>query len=292
SVGEIDVFVGKYSPLLFKTFRAPYAYCYRCPVKKKYPSCSLACLAVFEGLLKKHGREIAACIIEPLVQGAAGMVVSPPGFLKGVRRLTEKYNVLLIADEVATGFGRTGRMFACEREKVRPDMLCIAKGLTAGYMPLAATLTTREIYNVFLGRYDEFKAFFHGHSYSGNPLGSVAAIACIDVFEKERVIERLGAKIRLFEKLLKIFNSLEHVGDVRSKGLMAGIELVKDKKTKKPFNPQERVAYRVSMEARKHGLIIRPIGDTIILMPPLSIKTGELKKMCGAAYACIKEIVG
>lgn len=292
SVGEIDVFVGKYSPLLFKTFRAPYAYCYRCPVKKKYPSCSLACLAVFEEILKKHGNEIAACIIEPLVQGAAGMVVSPPGFLKGVRRLTEKYNVLLIADEVATGFGRTGRMFACEHEKVRPDMLCIAKGLTAGYMPLAATLTTWEIYNAFLGRYDEFKAFFHGHSYSGNPLGSAAAIACIDVFEKERVIERLGAKIRLFEKLLSIFNGLSHVGDVRSKGLMAGIELVKDKKTKKPFNPSERVAYRVSMEARKHGLIIRPIGDTIILMPPLSIKTGEIKKMCGAVYACIKEIVG
>ncbi len=290
SVGEIDVFVGKYRPLLFKTFRSPYPYCYRCPVKKQYPSCSLACLAVFEGILKKHGREIAACIIEPLVEGAAGMVVSPPGFLKGVRRLTSRHKVLLIADEVATGFGRTGRMFACEREKVRPDMLCIAKGLTAGYMPLAATLTTGKIYEAFLGRYDEFKAFFHGHSYSGNPLGCAAAIACIDVFEKQRVIERLEAKIKLFEKLLKTFNSLEHAGDVRSKGLMAGIELVKDKKTKKPFNTSERIACRVSMEARKHGLIIRPIGDTIILMPPLSIKIGELRKMCGTVYACIRKI--
>ncbi|MEK7679248.1 MAG: aminotransferase class III-fold pyridoxal phosphate-dependent enzyme, partial [Deltaproteobacteria bacterium] len=201
-----------------------------------------------------------------------------------------RHKVLLIADEVATGFGRTGRMFACEREKVRPDMLCIAKGLTAGYMPLAATLTTGKIYEAFLGRYDEFKAFFHGHSYSGNPLGCAAAIACIDVFEKQRVIERLEAKIKLFEKLLKTFNSLEHAGDVRSKGLMAGIELVKDKKTKKPFNTSERIACRVSMEARKHGLIIRPIGDTIILMPPLSIKIGELRKMCGTVYACIRKI--
>ncbi|MBI5237398.1 MAG: adenosylmethionine--8-amino-7-oxononanoate transaminase [Deltaproteobacteria bacterium] len=290
SVGEIDVFVGKYRPLLFKTFRAPYPYCYRCPVGRDYPSCSLACLAVFEGVLKKHGNEIAACIIEPLVQGAAGMIISPPGFLKAVRRLTSRHNVLLIADEVATGFGRTGRMFACEWEKVRPDMLCIAKGITAGYMPLAATLTTEEIYNAFLGRYDEFKAFFHGHSYSGNPLGSAAAIACIGVFEKQRVIERLEAKIKLFEKLLKMFNGLPHVGDVRSKGLMAGIELVADKETKRPFKPSERIAYRVCMEARKHSLIIRPIGDTIVLMPPLSVKTGEIRKMCGTVYACIRKI--
>jgi adenosylmethionine-8-amino-7-oxononanoate transaminase len=192
SIGEIDIFVEKYRPLLFNSYRAPYPYCYRCPIGREYPECKLKCLGELERILEKNHEKIAACVIEPLVEGAAGMVTAPPGFLKGVRRLTRKYNVHLIADEVATGFGRTGEMFACDTEGVVPDILCLAKGITGGYLPLAATMVTERIYRAFLGRYDEYKSFFHGHTYTGNPLGCAAALASIEIFEKDRVIEKLG----------------------------------------------------------------------------------------------------
>jgi len=291
SVGEIDVFVRKYRPLLFDVIHSPYPYCYRCPVEagNKYPDCKTACLDVLEGILKKHSAELAACVIEPLVQGAAGMVTSPPGFLKGVRRLTRKYDVLLIADEVATGFGRTGAMFACDAEGVGPDILCLAKGLTGGYMPLAATLTTEKIYRAFLGNYDEYRAFFHGHTYTGNPLGCAAALANIEIFEKEKVLEKLKAKIKLLKDLMKILEGLEHVGDIRQRGLMAGIELVEDRPTKKPYPARLRVGHRVCMEARSRGLIIRPLGDTVVIMPPLSIKEKELKKIVKIVKDCIEK---
>lgn len=289
SVGEIDVFVKKYRPLLFDCYHSPYPYCYRCPLKKTRKDCGLACLDAFEDILKEHSTEIAACIIEPLFQGAAGMIIAPPGFLKGVRRLTRKYGVLLIADEVATGFGRTGAMFACDKERVAPDILCLAKGLTAGYMPLAATLTTVELYNAFLGERAEYKTFFHGHTYTGNPLGCAAALANLDVFKKERTIERLQPKIKIFVQLLKPFKALGCVGDIRHIGLTAGIELVNNKKTKEPYKPGQRIGNKVCMEARKHGLIIRPLGDVIVLMPPLSIKEAELKKMMRVVYECIRE---
>ena len=291
SVGEIDVFVKKYKPLLFPTFKAYYPYCYRCPINKTYPDCKISCIKRFEDILKKHHREIAACIIEPIVQGAAGIIVSPPGFLKQVRRLCTKYNVLLIADEVATGFGRTGRMFACEHEDAAPDFLCLAKGITGGYLPLAATLTTEKIYRAFLGRYEEFKTFFHGHTYTGNPLACSAAIANLEIFEKEKTLEKLESKIVLFEKLLERFNDIRFAGDVRHKGLMACIEIVKDKKTKESFPMELRIGYKICMEARKHGLIIRPLGDTIVIMPPLSIKKSELKKIISTIYNCIKKII-
>jgi len=290
SVGEIDIFVEKYRPLLFKNFRAPYPYCYRCPVKKSHPSCSLACLDAFERIVKKHHQEIAACIIEPGFEGASGMIVAPRGFLKGVRRITKKYGVHLIADEVAAGFGRTGEMFACDKENVVPDFMCLAKGLTGGYLPLAATLTTDKVYRAFLGRHDEFKAFFHGHTYTGNPLGCAAALANLEIFKKEKVIDGLKPKIKLLVELLECFKDLKHVGDVRQIGLVAGIELVEDKKTKKSFPAAKRFGHRVCMEARKHGLIIRPIGDVIVIMPPLSSKETELKRMMRVVYKCIKVI--
>ena len=289
SVGEIDVFVEKYRPLLFNAFRAPYPYCYRCPLKKDRANCKKECLNAFEDILKKHAHEIAACIIEPLIEGAAGMITAYPGFLKEVRRLTKKYNVLLIADEVATGFGRTGRMFACDKEGVRPDIICVAKGLTGGYMPLAATLTTEEIFNAFLGEYEDYKTFFHGHTYTGNPLGCVAAIANIKLLD-EVFFKRLENKVVLFARLLEGFKTLEHVGDVRLSGMMAGIELVADKKTSRPYPAKDRVGHRCSMEARKYGLIIRPLGDTIVLMPPLSIKENELRKMAWIVRGCIKGV--
>jgi len=291
SVGEIDEFVGRYKPLMFDSFRAPYPHCYRCILKKEYPSCKLACVAEFEKILKKHGKKIAACVIEPLIQGAAGMVTSPPGFLKEIRRLTKKYGVLLIADEVATGFGRTGRMFACEHEDVRPDFLCLAKGLTGGYLPLAATLTTEAIYKTFLGTKESPDAFYHGHTYTGNQLGCAAAIASLDIFKKEQTIKKLTPKIKLLKDGLAAFNGMAHVGNVRQCGMMAAIELVKDKKTKQPFPARLRVARRVCSEAEKMGVIIRPINDTIIIIPPLSIKAAELKTILSVLHKSIKKVL-
>ena len=292
SVGEIDTFVGIYKPLLFNTLRAPYPYCYRCPMDRERPSCKTYCLTELERMLKEHDGEIAACIIEPMIQGAAGMITSPAGFLRGVRRLTKKYNVLLIVDEVATGFGRTGAMFASDIEGVRPDIMCMAKGLTGGYLPLAATMTTKKIFNAFLGRPEEYRAFYHGHTYTGNQLGAAAAIANIEIFNKERVIERMGAKIEFFKNRLEGFYNLARVGDVRSIGLMAGIELVKERATKETYASSERMGRRVSELARERGVIIRPLGDVIVIMPPLSITTAELKKIMDVVYNAIDEVTG
>ncbi len=292
SVGEIDIFVRKYRPLLFEVFRSPYPYCYRCPLKKTHPKCKLACLETFEMLLREHNEEIAGCIIEPLLQGAAGMITSPPGFLKNVRRLTGKYGVHLIADEVATGFGRTGKMFACDIEGVNPDIICLGKGITGGYMPLAATLTTDKIYNAFLGDHGEHRTFFHGHTFTGNPLGCAAAIANLDVFKKERVIEKLEGKIKLFKNLLKSLETLSRVGEIRHIGLVAGIELVKDRGTKETHPAAERVGDAVCMEARRRGLIVRPLGDTIVIMPPLTIKDAELKRIVNIVRESIVKVTG
>ncbi len=290
SVGEIDIFVEKYRHLLFSAFRAPYPYCYRCPVQKSYPDCGIACIDRFEEIVKKHHREIGACIIEPMVQGAAGMIVSPPGFLKKVERICRRYKILLIADEVATGFGRTGRMFACEHDGIRPDFLCLAKGITGGYLPLAATLTTDKVYRNFLGRYDQYKAFFHGHTYTGNQLGCAAALASLDIFKNEKVLKRMVPKVRLFSKLLQGISALEQVGDVRHIGLIAGIELVKERNKKTPYPPGKRIGKEVCTAALEEGLIIRSIGDVIILMPPLSIKESELKGMVTVVRRCIETV--
>jgi len=290
SVGEIDIFVRKYRPLLFKAHRAPYPYCYRCPVGESYPGCKLSCLNALEGILGEHGGTIAACVIEPGFEGAAGMITAPPGFLKGVRRLTKKYGVLLIADEVAAGFGRTGAMFACDAEKVSPDFLCLAKGLTGGYLPLAATLTTERIYRAFLGKSDEDKAFFHGHTYTGNPLGCAAALASLDIFEKDDVIEGLRPKIALLKKLLDRVRELPHVGEVRQAGLVAGIELVADRETKTRYEAKERTGWNVCRDAISNGVMIRPLGDTIVLMPPLSVTEAQIRTMARVTTASIIKI--
>ena len=232
SVGGVETFHKVFSPLLFKTYDAPSPYCYRCEAGLSYPGCKFVCLERMEDILRENSSGIAAVIIEPLVQAAGGMIVSPTGYLKGVRDLCTKYNVLMIADEVATGFGRTGKMFACEHEDVVPDIACLSKGITGGYLPLAATIATDEIYNAFLGEFRELKTFFHGHSYTGNPLACAAALACLDIFEKENTLLNLQPKIKILETWLKEISDLPHVGDVRNKGLMAGVELVKDKDTK------------------------------------------------------------
>jgi adenosylmethionine-8-amino-7-oxononanoate transaminase len=279
SVGGIDIFHSAFGPLLFRTFKAPSPYCYRCELGREYPGCGLACLAGMEEVLKEHRDEIAAVIIEPLVQAAGGMIVSPPGYLKGVRELCDRYEVLMIADEVATGFGRTGKMFACEHEEVVPDLLCLSKGITGGYLPLAVTVATEEIYGAFLGEFRDLKTFFHGHSYTGNPLACAAALACLDIFEKEDTIKNIQPKIELLQTRLGEMSALRHVGNVRNRGLMAGIELVKDSKTKEPFPWEEKAGWKVACKAREEGLLIRPLGNILVIMPPLSIGLADLDRM-------------
>jgi adenosylmethionine-8-amino-7-oxononanoate aminotransferase len=288
SVGNIELFHGRFKSLLFPTLEADPPYCYRCPLNQTYPSCQMACLDPIEQILQERHRELAGFIIEPLVQAAAGMITAPPGYLKKVRELCTKYQVLLIADEVATGFGRTGKMFACQHEGVTPDLMAISKGLTGGYMPLAATVTTEELYKGFLGKYEEFKTFFHGHSYTGNQLGCAVALANLEVFKKEKTLAKLQPKIKTMAQLLQPLRQLPHVGDIRQRGLMAAIELVEDKSTKKPYSLAAKMGHRVTMDARRRGLLLRPIGNVIILLPPLSTSLPELTRMITILQASIK----
>ncbi len=279
SVGNIALFHSRFKPLLFPTLEAEPPYCYRCPLNLTHPACKLACIDPIEQILKTRHRELAGFIIEPLMQAAAGMIPQPAGYLQRIRDLCTKYDVLLIADEVATGFGRTGKMLACEHEAVTPDLMAISKGITGGYMPLAATLTTDEIYQGFLGTYDEFKTFFHGHSFTGNPLGCAVALANLHIFRHEKTLARLAPKIKLLRQWLISLAELPQVGDIRQSGFMVGIELVKDKLTKEPFPLSARSGHRVASIARTKGLLLRPIGNVLVLMPPLSTSTEELKKM-------------
>ena len=290
SIGNIQVFHARFKPLLFPTVEADPPYCYRCPLKLTHPSCGLACLDPIEQLLKTHHRELAGFVIEPLMQAAAGMIVQPPGYLTRIRELCTKYKVLLIADEVATGFGRTGKMFACNHEGVTPDLMAISKGMTGGYMPLAATLATEEIYRAFLGKYEEFKTFFHGHSYTGNPLGCAVALANLGVFARERTLAHLRPKITALKTLLKPLALLPHVGDIRQVGLMAGIELVKDRAMKEPYPIETRIGHRVTAEARRNGLLLRPLGNVIVLLPPLSVSLQELKRMVSILHSAIESV--
>jgi adenosylmethionine-8-amino-7-oxononanoate aminotransferase len=255
SVGGIDLFHATYRPLLFDTHMAE-------------PGDA----ADLERILAAHGEEIAAVILEPLVQGAGGMLVHPRGYLRAVRELCDRHGVLLIADEVAVGFGRTGTMFACEQEDVAPDFLCLAKGITGGYLPLAATLTTETVYDGFLGAAEEFRTFFHGHTYTGNPLACAAALANLDVFESERTLELLQPKIALFEELLDDVAAMNEVSEIRQRGFMAGIDLG-------DHDPALRMGHRVTNEARERGAIVRPLGNTVVLVPPLAISEQELRTL-------------
>ena len=288
SLGGMDLFHKVYKPLLFDTYKAGYPYCYRC----EYDSagCNLKCISGFEKLIKNKHNEIAGVVIEPLVQAAAGMLVSPAGFLSKARELCTKYGVLMIVDEVATGFGRTGRMFASSHENVSPDIMCVAKSITGGYLPLAATITSEEVYNGFWADYKEQKTFFHGHTYTGNPLACAAAIANLELFESENIIKQSRKKIQYISNRLSQFEELLHAGDIRQKGFMIGIELVKDKKSKSEYEWHEKTGIRVCLEARKHGIILRPLGNVIVLMPPLSITIDEIDRLLEVTYECIKRV--
>jgi adenosylmethionine-8-amino-7-oxononanoate aminotransferase len=290
SVGGIDLFHARFRPLLFPTFRAPSPYCYRCPLGATHPDCRLACAEELGRLLAAHRGEVAAVIVEPLVQAAGGMLTQPPGYLRRVRELCDQHDVLLIVDEVATGFGRTGRLFACEHERVTPDLLVLGKGITGGYLPLSAVLTTQAIYDAFLGEYAELKHFFHGHTYTGNPLCCAVALANLDLFEREGTLAKLAPKIEQLAQGLERFRQLAHVGEVRQRGFMVGIELVAERETRTPYPVEARVGWRVIAAARRRGAVLRPLGDVIVLMPPLSISEAELDELLAITYASIVEV--
>ncbi len=290
SVGGIGLFHSTYKPLLFKTIKAPSPYCYRCELGLAYPSCSLACVKKIDDILASHEGRVAAVVLEPMIQAAGGFITSPPGYLKAAARIARKHDVLLILDEVATGFGRTGTMFACEHEHVQPDIMAVAKGISGGYLPLAATFTTKKIYDAFLGEYAEKKTFYHGHTYTANPLAVAAGIASLGLFKKEKILNRLQPKIRLLTRGLRRIANLEHVGQIRQLGLMTGIELVKDRTTKQPFPFERRTGARVCAEVRKHGIILRPLDDVIVLMPPLSITKQEITRLLTVVEQAIRTV--
>jgi adenosylmethionine-8-amino-7-oxononanoate transaminase len=272
SVGRMPPFHQPYFPMLFDVHFSPLK------------------LSELERILVEHANTIAAVCIEPIVQGAGGIIVHPTGFLAGVRKLCNRFDVLLIADEVAVGFGRTGTMFACEHENVSPDLMCVGKGITGGYLPLAATLATQKIFDAFLGEPWEGKTFFHGHTYTGNALACAAALASLDLFEKHDLISSVRRKSEQFARMLDEFRTLGHVGDIRQKGFMVGIELVADKGSKRPFDPRRREGAQVCARIRRHGVVLRPLGDVIVINPPLAMDLDDLKRIVAAIGEEVQQI--
>ena len=286
SVGGIGLFHKIFRPLLFETYFAAAPHPYRFDGDEK--QCLDYSLKRMRELLGKGADEIAAVIVEPLVQGAGGIIVHPAGFLRSVRELTQEYDVLLIADEVATGFGKTGKMFACEHEDVAPDIMCLAKGITGGYLPLAATLTTQKIFDAFLGKVSEHKTFYHGHTYTGNALGCAAGIASLELFEENRVIESLAPKISLIVRAFEKIKSTDYVGDVRRCGMIGAVEIVKDKASKEPFASEKGVGAKLCAAMRDKGVMMRPLSDVIVLMPPVAIDIETLEKLLDIIGDAIK----
>jgi adenosylmethionine-8-amino-7-oxononanoate aminotransferase len=293
AVGGIPLFHEIFGPIIIETIAAPTPNTYRHPRSSDPTVVRDEALATLRTILEQHGREIAGFILEPLVQGAAGMLTQPRGYLAEVARLCREHDVLLILDEVATGFGRTGTLFACEQEQVSPDILCLAKGITGGYLPLAATLTTEAVYERFLGTRMDRRTFFHGHTYTGNPLACAAAIASLDLFAREPVLEGARrAASRLADRLNETIAPLRWTGDIRQRGLMIGIELVAARSTGEPFAADRAIGARVCRAARDHGVLLRPLGDVIVLMPPLSITAAECDLLVEACARSIDDVLG
>jgi adenosylmethionine-8-amino-7-oxononanoate aminotransferase len=303
SLGHIDLFHKTWSGLLFKTDKVPAPYCYRCPFNRakperrdarEYVQCKRECVSLVEkkfAAQRQRGNPYAALVIEPLMQGAAGMIAQPEGYLRDVAQIVRREGALLIADEVMTGFGRTGTLFACQKEKVRPDLVALAKGMTGGYLPMAATLTTQQIFNAFLGDYVEFKTFFHGHSFTGNQLGAAASLASIELPQgKASKAARTALERSLGESLSELW-PLSNVGDIRQVGLSAGVELVKDWRTKRPFDLREQAGIRVCEAMAKRGVLTRPIGSVIVLMPPYCTTPAQIRRVVHTLRESIEEVL-
>ena len=287
SVGGIDLFHRLFRPLLFPAHHAPQPYCYRCPLGKEWPSCRMACAGEVERIFEERPGRIAALVVEPLVQGADGMIAQPPGYLRRMRELCDRHGALLVCDEVATGWGRTGTTWAFEQEGIVPDVLTTAKMLTGGYLPLAATVTTERIFESFLGTFESRRTFFHGHTYAGNPLACAAATASMRLY-RERVKPALPSRVEALSRALAPASELPHVGEVRQRGLMVGIELVRDRATRAPYDDALRAGHRACLEARPLGAILRPLGNVVVLMPPPAMEERLLGELAGIALESIR----
>jgi adenosylmethionine-8-amino-7-oxononanoate aminotransferase len=292
AVGAVELFHETFRPIMVRSLKVPAPYCYRCPAGRTPDDCPLhGASAVEETLAREEGR-VCAVILEPGIQAAAGMIVHPEGFLAAVAKAARRHGALLILDEVATGFGRTGTLFACEREGVVPDLLCVAKGLTGGTLPLAATLATDAVYEPFLGGYEEYRHFFHGHTYTGNPLGCAAALATLDKLRDGRLVGAVAEKARILRAALEPSARHKNVGEIRQAGLMVGIELVADRETKARFAPADRVGYTLCLALRERGVFIRPLGDVVVLVLPLTVSADELRQLADALHAVLVERFG
>jgi len=299
SLGGVPSFKGPFDALTFDSYRIPSPYCYRCPYEAKPPAkspnhqitkslnCSIECLDPLEKLLADKGHEIAGIILEPLLQAAGGMIAYPVQYLKRLAGLASHHRIHLILDEVATGFGRTGRMFAFEHAGIAPDFLCLSKGLTAGFIPMAATITTDDVYHAFYADYEEGRTFFHGHTFTGNPLASAAALASLEIFEQEKVLDGLQDKIDILQSGMERFKELPWVGDVRGIGMVAAVELVMDRRTRTPFSSEKRAGWMIYKEGLKKGLILRPLGDIVYLFLPLSVNAVQIEDILSLSFDVI-----
>ncbi len=293
SLGGIDLFHARYGGLLFDTIQLPSPYEYRFPPDSRGRSCAQACIEDAVSQIKAAGPELAALFVEPGVQGAAGMIVQPPGYLKAICQAARDVGALVIFDEVAVGFGRSGdTLFAAEKEGFTPDVLCLAKGITGGYLPLAATMTTEEIFKAFLGPPTAGRTFFHGHTYTGNPLAAAAALATMELIQKEDFLPQIRQMESVFATEIERLGALSAVGDIRRWGLMAAVELVQDRHTKESFPSDQRIGMQVCRAARERGVFLRPLGDSIIFVPPLSLTDDEVRFMMDAAYSAIEDVLG
>ena len=289
SISGVDLYSKIYKPILLDINRIPGPDCYNCPYNLKKDSCKAECFSRCEEIFDKHGEETAAFIIEPMLQAAAGMKIYSPVYLQKLRRICDEYNVHLIADEIAAGYGRTGKMFACEHAGISPDIMCLSKGLTGGYMPMALAVTTKKIYDAFYADYKEGKAFMHSHTYSGNPLACSAALEVLKIFEDENILENNINKAKYFNsEIYKIFSNLDYIGDIRSIGLINAIQIVKNKEKKEAFPAENRTGYQIYKRALKRGLLLRPLGDVIYFNPPLNITKEEINSVISIASEVIK----
>ena len=280
SISGVGLFNKVFSPLFFKSYKVPTPYCYRCPLGRKKESCGIACIKPLERLLKNKHREICGIVLEPLLLAAGGMIIYPAEYLKRAARLTKKYNVHLILDEVATGLGRTGKMFACEHAGVKPDLMCLSKGLTAGYLPMGITMTTERVYRAFYADYARRKTFYHGHTYTANPLTCAAANAGLDLFEKEGTLENVNRLAPLLADRMERFREYPLVGDVRCLGMVGAVELVGNKKTKQGFGTR-RIGQEIYRKGLSEHLLLRPLGDIIYLFLPLSVTERQIEDITG-----------
>jgi adenosylmethionine-8-amino-7-oxononanoate aminotransferase len=292
SLSGIDLFSEVFRPLFFTSYKVPSPYCYRCPMEKDKHFCNIDCIKPLEAILKSKSYEIAGVILEPLVMAAGGMIVYPAEYLRKTAELAKRYNVHLILDEVATGFGRTGKMFATEYTNVQPDFMCLSKGITSGYLPLGVTLTTNKIYSAFYADYEKKKTFYHGHTYTANPLSCSAALASLKVFEEEDTLNKTKELIPIFHNRLEEFRGLKKVGDVRYIGMIGAIELVKDKRKKLPFDFKERIGLYIYREGLKERIILRPLGNIIYLYLPLNINKSEITIILKKTYKIIRLLGG